>query len=132
VVDHLDAVQVVGCIDSQQINQRISFVTRNPKEIAHAASPAAIDVQTIRIVEVRKQLATTANLMDFKALICCTSCRIQRSFLVICNVAIAIAVQPETAVAAIRTEIVRVLKSVSHYFFTPSLNFVLAPRQVLL
>ena len=66
VVDHLDAVQVVGCIDSQQINQRISFVTRNPKEIAHAASPAAIDVQTIRIVEVRKQLAATANLMDLR------------------------------------------------------------------
>ena len=117
MVDHLDAVQVVGCIDSQQINQRISFVTRNPKEIAHAASPAAIDVQTIRIVEVRKQLAATANLMDFKALICCTSCRIQRSFLVICNAAIAVAVQPKTAVASIRTKIVRLLKSSKPLFF---------------
>lgn len=61
-----------------------------------------------------------------------TCCRIQRSLLVRCDAAIAIAVQPKTAVAAIRTKIVRLLKSVSHYFFTPSLNFVLAPRQVLL
>ena len=120
VVNHLDAVQVVGCIDSQQINQRIAFVTRNPKEIAHAASPAAIDVQPILIAEIRKQLAATIDLVNFKTLICCTSCRIQRSFLVICNVAIAIAIQPETAVAAIRAEIVNIFKSIS-YFYTPSL-----------
>ena len=120
VVDHLDAVQIISCVNGQKVNQSIVKVARDRIEVTNTPCFGSVNVQTIRIVEVRKQLATTANLMDFKALICCTSCRIQRSFLVICNVAIAIAIQPETAVAAIRAEIVNIFKSIS-YFYAPSL-----------
>lgn len=132
VVDHLDAVQIISCVNGQKVNQSIVKVARDRIEVTNTPCFGSVNVQTIRIVEVRKQLAATTDLVNFKTLISRTCCRIQCSFLVRCDVAIAVAVQPKTAVAAIRTKILRLLKSVSHYFFTPSLNFVLAPRQVLL
>lgn len=95
VVDHLDTVQVIGRVNGQKVNQSIVKVARDRIEVTNTPCFGSVNVQTIRIVEVRKQLATTADLVNFKALISRTCCRIQCSFLVRCDAAIAIAVQPK-------------------------------------